>query len=132
VNREWADFEGYLQSLSSIGGEFEALDIKREQLFSAFALQRGFKNESAGFYSFVARLPEPERKELTEIYRTLKMKTLEAQFANDSLTDYLNEARTLVSGFLEAVYPQRKGRLYSRQGVQVAPDMRSMVLNQSL
>jgi hypothetical protein len=45
---------------------------------------------------------------------------------------YLNEARLLVAGFLDAAFPDRKGKIYSRRGVQVQADMRSMVLNKQL
>jgi hypothetical protein len=132
TNREWTDFEEHLGSLASIGDEFEALDLERIQIFTNFSKQLGFNHEGVGFYNFVARLPEPERRELSELYRRIKMQTLEVRFANDSLTEYLNEAQTLVSGFLEAAFPDRRGKLYTRQGTQAAPDMRSMVLNQSL
>ncbi|AEF84493.1 hypothetical protein TREPR_1918 [Treponema primitia ZAS-2] len=132
TGREWADFEGYLGSLAAIGDEFEALDQERVQIFTDLAKEMGFNHEGVGFYSFAARLPEPERRELSELYRRIKMKTLEVRFTNDSLTDYLSEAQTIVSGFLEEVFPERKGRLYTRQGVQADPAPRSLVLNQSL
>jgi hypothetical protein len=132
TTREWTDFERYMGSLAAIGDEFEALDLERKELFTGFAKKLGFNNEGAGFYSFAARLPETQRRELSELYRRIKMRTLEVRFTNDSLTDYLNETQTVVSGFLEAVFPDRKGKIYTRQGTQVSPDMRSMVLNQSL
>ena len=92
----------------------------------------GFNHEGLGFYAFAARLPEQERRELSELYRRIKMRTLGVRFANDSLTDYLDETQAVVSGFLEAVFPDRRGKIYSRKGTQVSPDMRSMVLNQTL
>jgi hypothetical protein len=131
-NREWTDFQGHLGSLAAIGDAFEALDHERVQIFTAFARRMGFNHEGVGFYTFAARLPEQERRELSELYRRIKMRTLGVRFANDSLTDYLDETQAVVSGFLEAVFPDRKGKIYSRQGTQVSPDMRSMVLNQTL
>ncbi|MDR1250059.1 MAG: flagellar protein FlgN [Treponema sp.] len=132
INREWTDFEGLFGSLATIGEEFEALDLERAEIFAGFAHNLGFRNEGASFYSYVARLPEAERRELSELYRRIKMQTLETRLANESLRDYLGEIQTVVSGFLEAVFPDRKGKIYSRRGTQVAPDMRSLVLNQSL
>jgi hypothetical protein len=132
TSREWTDFEHYMGSLAAIGDEFEALDLERKALFTGFAKELGFNNEGVGFYSFAARLPETQQRELSELYRRIKMQTLGVRFANDSLTDYLNETQAVISGFLEAVFPDRKGKIYTRQGTQVSPDMRSMVLNQSL
>ncbi|GHV77982.1 hypothetical protein AGMMS49942_28030 [Spirochaetia bacterium] len=131
-NRQWIDFEGHLGSLAAIGDEFEALDHERERIFTSFARKMGFNHQGVGFYAFAARLPETERRELSDLYRRIKMRTLGVRFTNDSLTDYLDETQAVVSGFLEAVFPDRKGKIYSRRGTQVAPDMRSMVLNQTL
>jgi hypothetical protein len=132
TTREWADFEGYMDTLNSIGEEFRVLDAQRERIFSVFARQNGSNNAGVGFYSLIAGLPEPERRELSALYRKLKMDTLKIGFTNDSLTAYIEEARSTLQGFLDAAFPDRKGRLYSSRGIQVPADMRSMVLNQSL
>ncbi|MDR2079279.1 MAG: hypothetical protein LBP74_06145 [Treponema sp.] len=132
TSREWTDFDHYMGALAAIGDEFEALDLERKALFTGFAKKLGFNNEGVGFYSFASRLPEMQRRELSELYRRIKMQTIGVRVTNDSLTDYLNETQAVVSGFLEAIFPDRKGKIYTRQGTQVSPDMRSMVLNQSL
>ncbi|MDR2246195.1 MAG: flagellar protein FlgN [Treponema sp.] len=132
INREWTDFEGRFESLAAIGDEFEALDLERAEVFARFATEAGFKGEDASFYRCAARLPEAERKELSELYRRIKMRTVEVRLANESLAKYLSEMQTVVSGFLEAVFPDRKGRIYTRQGTQSSPDMLGMALNQSL
>jgi hypothetical protein len=132
IAREWADFEGYMDTLNLIGIEFRSLDAEREQLFAVFARQSGSNNTGVGFYSLIARFPEEERRELSNLYRKLKIDTLKIGFANDSLTAYIGEARTTLHDFLDAAFPDRKGRIYSNRGTQVPSDMRSMVLNQSL
>jgi hypothetical protein len=132
INREWTDFEDRFESLAAIGDEFEALDLERAEVFSRFAKELGLNEEDAPFYRCAARLPEPERRELSGLYRRIKMRTVEVRMANESLTKYLSEMQTVASGFLEAVFPDRKGRIYTRQGTLAAPDMRSMALNRSL
>jgi hypothetical protein len=132
INREWTDFEGRFESLAAAGDEFAALDLERARAFARLAGEAGLDSEGASFYRCAARLPEAERRELSELYRRIKMRTLELRLASESLAAYLDEIQTLVSGFLEAVFPDRKGRLYSRRGTQVSPDMRSLVLNRSL
>jgi hypothetical protein len=132
IHREWTDFEGLFGALALIGDEFEALDRERAEIFAGFAQNLGFKSEGARFYSYAARLPEGERRELSDLYRQIKMRTLETRLANEALTEYLGEIQAVVSGFLEAVFPDRRGNLYTRRGKAVSPDMRSLVLNQSL
>jgi hypothetical protein len=132
TNREWTGFESRFESLAAIGDEFQALDLERAQIFARLAREAGIDSEGASFYSCVARLPEAERKELSELYRSIKTRTVELRLANESLAKYLSEIQSVVSGFLEAVFPDRKGRIYTRQGTQASPDMLGMALNQSL
>jgi hypothetical protein len=132
INREWADFELLLNSLSVLSAEFETLEARRVRLFDDFFLRTGEKDAQAGFYVIAARLPGAERKEITELYRRMKMETFKIRLANETLMQYLNEARATVASFLEAAFPDRKGRIYSRRGIHIQADMRSMVLNQRL
>jgi hypothetical protein len=130
MNREWADFELLLKSLGDFDAEFETLEAERARIFSGLVRKNG--GEDAGFYALAARFPAEERKNLTELYRRLKMEAFKIRLANDTLLQYLNEARNTVAAFLEAAFPDRKGRIYSREGVQIQADMRSMVLDRSL
>jgi hypothetical protein len=132
INREWTDFESLFGSLAAIGDDFKALDLERAEAFARLARELGLNDENAAFYRCAARLPREERQELSGLYRRIKTQTLEARLANESLAKHLGEIQTLVSGFLEAVFPDRKGRIYTRKGTRVAPDMLGMALNQSL
>jgi hypothetical protein len=132
INREWTGFEDLFESLAAIGDEFGALDLERARIFARFAKEAGIDREGAPFYRCVARLPQAERQELSELYRRIKTRTMETRLANESLAKYLGEIQGVVSGFLEAVFPDRKGRIYTRQGTQASPEMLGMALNQSL
>ncbi|MDR2369924.1 MAG: hypothetical protein LBD71_00465, partial [Treponema sp.] len=74
--------------------------------------------------------PAESRNRLTGIYRFLKNECLRVKVSGDTLAGFLNEARSLVSGYLETVFPERRGRIYSSRGMQVEPPPRSLVLNQ--
>lgn len=83
----------------------------------------------ACLYAFASRLPETERKQFTDLYRGLRLRAMKLRAASDSLLLYLNEAKTTVDGFVNAAFPERKSKLYSRRGTQIATDIRCMVLN---
>jgi hypothetical protein len=83
----------------------------------------------ARLYAFASRLPETERRQFTDLYRGLRLRAMKLRAASDSLLLYLNEAKTTVDGFIDAAFPERKSKLYSRRGMQIAADMRCMVLN---
>ena len=57
------------------------------------------------------------------------METLKMRALNETFMAYLSEAKTMAAAFLEAVYPARGGKLYTRKGRRVSQDLRSMVFN---
>ncbi|QQO07521.1 hypothetical protein [Breznakiella homolactica] len=132
MNREWVDFDGKISSLNDLSDQFEALEFERTRLFARYSQAGDGIAEEEGFYAMALRLPLGQRHAMTSLYRQLKMYILRIRLANDSLMHYINEAKLTVSEFLEAAFPDRKGRLYSRRGTQIPSDMRSMVLNRSL
>ncbi|MDR2518291.1 MAG: hypothetical protein LBD13_02630 [Spirochaetaceae bacterium] len=142
INRQWADFESLLKTMNRYGDQFQELEARRAALFSGLFEGGGAAAENRGeaggpenkaaFYRGASRLPEAERRELAELYRNLKLRALKARMANESLASYLCEAKATVDSFLDAAYPDRKNRFYSRRGAKVPADMRSLVVNQSL
>jgi hypothetical protein len=133
INRQWMDFESHMDFLGQIGAQFESLDQERIRIFASIT---GGGNapgktgeDAAGFYAAASRFPSEERKAITDVYRNLKTETMKIRIESDTLMNYLSEASLLVSGFLEAAFPDRKGKIYSRSGAQVQADMRSMVVN---
>jgi hypothetical protein len=133
INRQWMDFESHMKALGQIGARFEDLDRERIRIFASFSGNGNTPGkageDAAGFYALAARFPPDERKAITDVYRNLKTETIKVRIESDALMNYLSEASLLVTGFLEAAFPDRKGKIYSRSGAQVQADMRSMVLN---
>ncbi|MDR2093916.1 MAG: hypothetical protein LBP76_00155 [Treponema sp.] len=128
INREWTDFDSMLDTLNSLGDEFQALEADRVELFKAAF---DGNEEGADFYGIVLLLTPEQRSRITEVYRTLKIEFFKVRMANDTLTTYLNEAKTVVTEFLGAAFPERRNHLYSRSGVPIPQDMRSLIVNQS-
>ena len=127
IKREWADYEVLMESISEIGSKFEVLEVERETMFKS--LQVGDEPES--FYTWTAKLPKNAQEEMSGLYRKLKMITLQIRISNDTLMEYIREARAAVSGFLERAYPERRGKMYSRKGIEREADMRSVMVNRS-
>jgi hypothetical protein len=127
IKREWADYEILMESIGEIGSRFEALDAERTALFKT--LTGGEDPDS--FYSYAARLPVEERNSLSALYRKLKMITLQIKIANDTLLEYLREAKSAISGILDSAYPDRRGKLYSPRGTEREADMRSVMVNRT-
>ena len=142
TQREWADFDEKTQEVNRLGEEFSCLEDERAGLFKA--LDETFNEgpstngdnsstawaiEEKPFYALIMRLSSLERKELSRLYRELKMETLKMRALNETFLAYLNEAKHLASSYLEAVCPARGGKLYTRKGRRVNQDLRSIVFN---
>jgi hypothetical protein len=127
IKREWADFEVLMARINRIGSELAGLEDERLALAGELAAVPGGDRDS--FYAVAALLPPGERHGLTARYRELKMAGLRVRIANDTLLTYMTGVKATMSGFIEAAFPDRKGKVYSRSGAVVPQDMRSMVLN---
>jgi hypothetical protein len=139
INREWTDFEALLSMMDRIGVELGGLEEERERIIHELAeplvppAPGSFAEPLApgSFYRLISGLPEAERKELTGLYRELKMAGIRVRIANENLLSYIAEVKATMTGFIEAAFPDRKGKVYARNGAVVPADMRSMVLNRS-
>jgi hypothetical protein len=135
MSRSWANFEQLMETMQGYGAEFGELERERMEIFAKLAEKTGKNGVIAGdtdFYALVFGLPPMERNILADLYRSLKFKTFKIRVENEAMARYLSEIGTIVSSFLEAAFPDRKGKLYSRSGAPLHADMRSMVLNQHL
>ena len=128
MNREWTDFDEKMNEINRFGGEFTLLEDERLSLFSALKGGAG-EAEEKPFYARISGLPLEERRELSRLYRELKMETLKMRAVNETFMVYLREAKTMAAAYLEAVYPARGGKLYTSKGHRVSQDLKSMVFN---
>ena len=151
VRREWTGFEELLSGLNSVSDEINALEREREVLFDKFETEdhetgkitpvspqkHHISVELAGgdkgrFYTLCSRFTSDQRSEIGDIYRSLKLEALKLRMANDTLLEYLDEIKTTMTGFFEAAFPERSGKIYTQRGKRLSHDMRSMVLNRQM
>jgi hypothetical protein len=131
--REWADFDSKIAQINQLGEEFSLLEAERVEIFAA--LQLNFtqipanSDQEPSFYCLTTKLPIIESRELSKLYRELKMETLRIKALNETFLNYLKEVKNVAVAWLEAVFPAQGGKLYSRKGRQVSGDPRCMVLN---
>ncbi|AEF80885.1 hypothetical protein [Leadbettera azotonutricia] len=130
--REWADFDWKMAEINQLGMEFSSLEQERAGLFACLIGEKAQNQEETAFYALVARLPEDERRELSGLYRTLKMEAIKTRAMNEAFLNYLGEAKTMAAAYLEAVYPARGGKLYTSKGAEASKDLKSMVFNRHI
>ena len=137
IQREWADFEEYNNAMNNIENRLASLEEEREQFFLAFGTLMRHNvihdrmDAKGRFYAMVCLLPENQRNDLTSIYRSLKLDTLKLRIANEAFMIYLAGIKSTLKEFFEHAFPERAGKMYTRDGTHLSHDMRSMVLNRS-
>ncbi|MCL2210505.1 MAG: hypothetical protein FWB95_01125 [Treponema sp.] len=135
--REWTDFDTHLNAMNSIENKMVNLESERENLFLVFKSlihEKSFcenLDDKGQFKELVSLLPKNQRDELNEIYRSLKMESLKLRISNDALMTYISGVKSTLQEFFELAFPERGGKMYTKDGTHFSNDMRCMVLNRS-
>jgi hypothetical protein len=136
--REWTDFEWKIAEINQLGEDFNLLEAQRVEVLASLKEKSDINTETesdseSSFYALAAaRLSPKECREISGLYRELKMETLRVKALNDTFMSYIDELRTMTAAWLEAVFPVQGGKLYTRKGRQAARDLRSVMLNQHI
>lgn len=127
LKRDWEGFDDLIARMDSAAAAFASLEEERVSLWASIGMESG----AGGYYQSIHRFPDEERRELSRLYRSLKLETLRVKLANDALMGYIQQAKLTINSFLGAAFPDRRGTLYSRSGRSVDSEMRSIVLNKT-
>ncbi|MDR3356389.1 MAG: hypothetical protein LBO04_04295 [Spirochaetaceae bacterium] len=121
--REWADFDGRISAMNEIGARIAGYEEARS------ALMPGVNGSTGAFYQFVRRFPDEERRVLCDLYRQVRLEAARVRFRAAALASYLSEARALVSGILEAAFPEKRGKIYGKTGAERNANFGGIVLD---
>jgi hypothetical protein len=136
--RAWTDFEWKIAEINQLGEDFNLLEAQRVEILSSLkdknAVSAEIESESeSSFYALIAaKLSPKECREISGLYRELKMETLKVKILNDTFMSYIDELRTMTAAWLEAVFPVQGGKLYTRKGLQATRDLCSVMLNRHI
>lgn len=129
-DRDWIALQTAMDLIDEI---MRALSSREEVRAEAFELLRaGLGCEDEGFYRVALRVPEPDRSELTDLYRRLKLAAMRARFETAAARDYATGNRELLRAVLEELFPEKRGRIYGRTGQAVQPGLDALLLNTAL
>ena len=89
--REWAEFDSKMIEINLIAEEFSTLEAERMELFTIMKdiLNKNQSENESSFYSLVSRLPPEQSRELSGLYRQLKMETIRVNALNETFLKYL-------------------------------------------
>lgn len=128
--RDWAALQTAIGIQDELARAIASKESERAEAFERLRAQTGC--DASGIYRVALLVSEPERSDLTDLYRRLKLAAMRAKFENASAGDYAAGNRELLRAVLEELFPEKKHRMYGKSGQAVQPDLDALLLNTAL
>jgi hypothetical protein len=128
--RDWTALQTAIGIQDELSRAIAARESERAEAFELLRAQSGC--EAGGIYRVALLVSEPERSQLTDLYRALKLAAMRAKFENASAGDYAASNRDLLRAVLEELFPEKKHRMYGKSGKAVQPDLDALLFNTAL
>jgi hypothetical protein len=131
MQRDWPAVDALVTKMRAMSDELRAIDERRHAAIQAAKKDLGV-NADASFAELLARLPAPEREELTALYRSLQVSVLRVTSVTRGIDAYVRGSIRTTNDILGEVFPDQRGTLYSRRGRKAPADQRAIVLDRHL
>jgi len=128
--RDWTSLQTAMSIMEDLARAIAARESLRADLFERLRARLGC--EAGGLYRLALLLPEPERSELTDLYRRLKITAMRARFENASAGDLSAGNRDLLKAVIEELFPEKKVRIYGKSGRALQSESGALVLDAAL
>lgn len=129
-DRDWGSLQAAMDGLEARARNLQAVETLRVEAEAALRRETGCPD--GGLYRLALSVPEPERTELTDLFRKLKVTAMRAKFENVSASSFARENKDLLGGVLEELFPEKRGKIYGRSGHALPAGHDSLVLNTAL
>lgn len=131
AERNWMELEKRISALNTLSESAMNAEQEREAAYAALKQEVGAADD-ARFYDVLESVDWEERCELAELYRRLKIAVVQVRGVTGSLDTYVSVSTSTVRGVLDELFPDQKGKIYSRTGRANQVDERAMVLDRQL
>lgn len=129
-DRDWIALQTAMDLIDEIMRAVASREGVRAESFELLRAKLGCEGEN--LYRVALRVPEPQRSELTDLYRRLKLAAMRARFETAAAKDYATSNRDLLRAVLDELFPEKRGRIYGRSGQAVQPGLDALLLNTAL
>lgn len=113
--RDWPALEKSLERAAAAAESVSAAEALRARAWEAFLDETGLPVDSSVFRAALA-LPVEYRSTLNDAYRQLRLAAMRARIENDALSGFVGSAASTLRETMEALFPERKGRIYGKTG----------------
>ena len=126
--KKWLDFEKTQDEMHVLQQKLKSFEVERRVLFESGLLKTNGRT-TENFYLWTEALRPQERKLILDSYRALKVEGAKIEAACSAFNGYINEMRTLISGILDAAFPERRGSIYGKSGKSRSASIKSILLD---
>lgn len=127
-SRNWEAVERQIVELRGLAGNIESVEARRVEAFRLLKSSLHLPSEET-FDQVASRLVSPDREELMELHRKLRLAIIRVKGSSGLLGYYVSSMADTRRQVLEELFPHRKGRLYSRSGRTRATADESIMLD---
>ena len=131
LSRDWPTTDKLIPEMRRLSREFAALDVRRAELIAGAKEEAGLRPD-APFAELVQHAPEPQRRELNQLFRSLQVAVLRVKGVTRGIDSYVRGSLRATQETIGAVLPDQKGTLYSKRGNRAPADGRAIVLDRHL
>ncbi|RKX78390.1 MAG: hypothetical protein DRP87_06455 [Spirochaetes bacterium] len=127
-NKDWEGLNKSVQKIEALSEAIENIDKERSIGFNR--LRKAVLNrDNASFYQVIVRLPEDEREVLASLYRKFKLTVCRLQGLTTGIETLVYTLSGTLNQFLEEIFPHRKGKIYTKNGLITFAEENPIVLN---
>ncbi len=131
LQKDWIALEACVREMKAIAQGIEECEQKRTESYRVLKAALGLKPDDS-FYEVLSRLPIEDRQELAELYRRLRIGIVKVRSITDGIDAYVTATVGTMRDILDELFPERKGKIYSRSGTVSSADASSLVVNHRL
>ncbi|MBU0926861.1 MAG: hypothetical protein KKA67_03875 [Spirochaetes bacterium] len=113
--RDWPRLEKALERAAAAAEAVSACEADRTESWHDFLAETGLPPDSTVFRASLS-LPLEYRSALNDAYRALRLSAMRARIENDTLSGFVGSAASTLRQAMEALFPERKGRIYGKSG----------------
>lgn len=128
LQKDWVSLEAAVREMKSISEEIERCEKERTDAYRELKGGLGLR-ETDTFYEVISRMPLEERAELAQLYRNLRIGIARVKSITTGIDAFVSATVGTMREILEELFPEHKGRMYSRTGAAHSSDTSSMVVN---
>jgi hypothetical protein len=128
--KQWIPGLAVAERIQGYAGRIEQAESDRETAFRSLREHLGEDRQKA-LSTILPLLPEDCRCELEQSWRGMRASVVRLKTASGRLRYAADALGGTLTRMLEAVFPQRRGRIYSRRGTATAPSG-SLLVDQKL